>query len=156
MKIAETLDFFKNLKNVTTDKSEIKLYDKYIAILLDLNNRDLTQTQVLSIETELDSLNLKSEPDNRIKYFKKKLAEFQQFLKDKLSLVSEGYYTGIGVGTGLLVGSIFSMLFYSFLGAYSILIGINVGMILGSVIGSIRDAEAVKQGRVFTTKLKSY
>lgn len=154
MKIAETLDFFKNLKKESTEKSEIKLYDKYIAILLDLNNRDLTQTQVLSIETELDSLNLKSEPDNRIKYFKKKLAEFQQFLKDILSLVSEGYYTGIGVGTGLLVGSIFSMLFYSFLGAYSILIGINGGMILGSVIGSIRDAEAVKQGRVFTLKLK--
>jgi hypothetical protein len=151
MRLVETLDFFQNMKNDTVEKSEIKLYNNYIRILSDLKNRDLTENQVLSIETELEKLNLKSESENRIKYFKKKLSEFQKFLKDKLALVPEGYYTGVGVGTGILLGSIFSMMFQSFLGAYSILIGINGGIILGAILGAIRDAEAKKQGRVFST-----
>ncbi len=154
MRITETLDFFQNLKNGTTEKSEIKLYDNYIAILLDLNDRDLTQTQLQSIESELENLHLNAESENRIKYFKKKLAELQKFLKDKLSLVAEGYYAGIGVGAGILFGSLFTLFFQSFLGAYSILIGINGGMILGAILGSIKDAEAKKQGRVFASKLK--
>jgi hypothetical protein len=127
------------------------LYNNYVGILTDLKNRDLTENQALSIETELENLNLKSESENRIKYFKKKLSEFQKFLKDKLGLVPEGYYTGVGVGTGILLGSIFSMIFQSYLGAYSILFGINGGMILGAILGAIRDTEAKKQGRVFTT-----
>jgi hypothetical protein len=150
MRLAEALDFFQNLKNNTSEKSEIKLYNNYVGILTDLKNRDLSENQVLSIETELENLNLKSESENRIKYFKKKLSEFQKFLKDKLALVPEGYYTGVGVGTGILLGSIFSLIFQSFLGAYSILFGINGGMILGAILGAIRDAEAKKQGRVFT------
>lgn len=154
MGINETLDFFQNLKNETAEKKEIKLYDKYNSILSDLKYRDLTQNQILSIETELEKLNLKSESDNRIKYLEKQLSEFKNFLKDRLSLVPEGYYSGVGVGTGIVFGSIFSILFQSFLGTYSLLIGINGGMILGGILGAIRDKEAKKQGRVFATKLK--
>lgn len=150
MRLAETLDFFQNLKNNTAENSEIKLYNNYIGILSALKNRDLTENQVLSIEIELDNLNLKSESENSIKFFKKKLSELQKFLKDKLALVPEGYYTGVGVGTGILLGSIFSLIFQSYLGAYSILFGINGGMILGAILGAIRDSEAKKQGRVFT------
>jgi hypothetical protein len=87
MRLAETLDFFQNLKNNTAAKSEIKLYNNYIGILTDLKNRDLTENQVLSIETELENLNLKSESEISIKLLKKKLSEFQKFLKDKLALV---------------------------------------------------------------------
>ncbi len=128
MRLAETLDFFQNLKNNTAEKSEIKLYNNYVGILTDLKNRDLTENQVLSIETELENLNLKSESEISIKLLKKKISEFQKFLKDKLALVPEGYYTGVGVGTGILLGSIFSLIFQSYLGAYSILFGINGGM----------------------------
>ena len=154
MKIKETLNFFLNLKNDSVEKSEIKIYDKYIGILSDLKNRDLTQNQIQSIESELETLNLNAEPDNRKKYLKQKLSEFQKFLKDKLALVSEGYYAGIGAGTGIVLGSIFSMLFQSVLGAYSLLIGINGGMILGAILGGIKDSEAKKQGRVLITKVE--
>ena len=75
-------------------------------ILINLKNRDLTETQILNIETEFEKLNLNTEAENKIKYLKKKLSELQKFLKDKLSLVSEGYYAGIGAGTGILLGSI--------------------------------------------------
>jgi hypothetical protein len=150
MVINETLEFFQNLKTNSNEKSEIKLYDKYILILSDLKNRDLTETQILNIETELEKLNLNAESENKMKYLKKKLSELQKFLKDKLALISKDHYVGIGVGTGIFLGSIFSMLFQTFLGVYSLLIGINGGMILGAIIGSFFDKEAEKQGRVLT------
>ena len=106
MKIKETLNFFLNLKKDSVEKSEIKIYDKYIGILSNLKNRDLTQNQIQSIESELETLNLNTDPDNRKKYLKQKLSKFQKFLKDKLALVSEGYYAGIGAGTGIALGSI--------------------------------------------------
>lgn len=153
MKIKETLIFFLNLKNESVEKAEIKIYDKYIGILSDLKNRDLTQNQIEAIETELENLNLNAEPDNRKKDYKQKLFNFRELLKDKLYLVSEGYYAGIGAGIGIVLGSIFSMLFQSILSAYSLLIGINGGMILGMILGGFRDSEAKRQGRVLITKV---
>ncbi|MBU3823169.1 hypothetical protein KO566_14010 [Flavobacteriaceae bacterium XHP0103] len=154
MKIEETLIFFLNLKTNSVEKPEIKIYDKYIGILLDLKSRDLTQTQIQSIESELETLNLNAESDNRKKYLSQKLSEFKKFLKDKLNLVSEGYYAGVGTGIGIVLGSIFSMLFNSALGTYSMLIGIIGGMLLGTVLGGIRDSKAKKQGRVLITELE--
>ncbi len=152
MEIKETLTFFLNLKTNSVEKPEIKIYDKYIGILSDLKSRDLTQTQIQSIESELETLNLKAESDNRKKYLSQKLSEFKKFLKDKLNLVSEGYYAGVGTGIGIVLGSIFSMLFNSALGTYSMLIGIIGGMLLGAVLGGIRDSKAKKQGRVLITE----
>ena len=152
MNIKETLNFFLNLKNDSVNKTEIKVYDKYIGILTDLKNRDLTENQIQSIESELETLNLNAEFDNKKKYLEQKLSIFQKFLKDKLSLISEGYYAGIGAGIGIIVGSIFSMVFNSLLGAYSLLIGIIGGMVLGSILGGFKDLEAKKQGRVLITK----
>ena len=145
MDIKETIDFFLNLKNNSTEKTEIKVYDQYIGILSDLKNRDLTKTQILSIESELGTLNLDMESENRKKYLKQKLSEFQKFLNDKLSLISEGHYTAYGMSFGMLIGVIFQ----SYIGSYSLL----GGMVIGMVIGGIMDSEARKQGRVLKTKL---
>ena len=152
MKIIEAMHFFLNLKNDSVEKSDIIIYDKYIGILSDLKDRDLTPNQIQSIEVELETLALDADSDNRKKYFSQKLTAFQNFLKDKFALVSEGYYTGIGAGIGIVIGSVFSMLLNSVLGAYALLIGINGGIILGVLIGGTTDAEAKKQGRVLITK----
>lgn len=152
MEIKDTLNFFMNLKSNSIEKSEIKLYDKYIGILLDLKNRNLTQNQIQTIESELETLNLKTESVNRNKYLSQKLPEFKKFLKDKFNLVSEGYYAGIGTGNGIVLGSIFSLLLYYVLGIYAMLIGVVGGMLLGSFLGGIRDSKAKEQGRVLITK----
>jgi hypothetical protein len=145
MKIKETLDFFLNLKNDSVEKSEIKVYDKYIGILSDLKYRDLTETQISLIESELKTLNLKTETENNKKYFTKKLTEFEIFLKDKLSLISDGHYMSYGMVFGMLAG----VLLQFYVGIYSLL----GGMIIGMIIGGIMDSEARKQGRVLKTKL---
>ena len=144
MKIKETLNFFLNLKNDSVEKSEIKVYDKYIEILSDLKNRDLTQNQIQSIESELEVLNLNIESDNRKKHFTKKLTEFEKFLKGKLSLIPEGHYMSYGMIFGMLAGALLQF----YIGIYSLI----AGMLIGMVIGAIMDSEARKQGRVLKTK----
>ena len=145
MEIKETLDFFLNLKTDSVEKAEIKIYNKYIGILSDLKNRDLTKVQILSIESELKNLNLKADSENRKKHFTKKLAEFEKFLKDKLSLISEGHYMSYGMIYGILAGVSFQFYF----GIYSMI----AGMIIGMVIGVIMDSEAKKQNRVLNTSI---
>ena len=146
MNINEAFDFFKNLITDTDEKSEIRICQKFIAILSDLKNRDLTEKQFQSITEELDTLQLKANSENRKKHLKQKLSLFIKFLKDEFSLISEGYYTALGISLGLAFGTAFGSIF-------GMGIGISFGMIIGLIIGANMDSEAKKQNRVLKTKL---
>ena len=150
MTINDTINFFESLLTQTDKKSEIKVYENFIAILSNLKNRELTIEQLQSIEEELETLDLKSNPENKKRYFSKKLNEFKKYLKDELSLISEGYYTAIGMSLGMSFGVAIGA---SFGGSTGIALGISIGMLIGLVIGRNKDAEAEKQGRVLKTKL---
>lgn len=150
MTINNTITFFESLLIQTDKKSEIKIYENFVSILSDLKDRELTEEQFQSIEEELDNLKLKSNPENKKRYFSKKLAEIKKYLKDELSLISEGYYTAIGIGLGMSFGIAIGA---SFGESTGIALGITFGMIIGLVIGRYKDAEAEKQGRVLKTKL---
>lgn len=145
MKIQETINLIIDLKIVSEDKSELKTYEKFLSILSDLENRDLTENQIKSIENQLSTLDLGTKTDNRKKYLNKKISEFEKFLKDNLSLIPDGHYTGSGMIIGMLIGVMAQFYF----GIYSML----GGMIICMVIGAIMDSEAKKQGRVIKTKL---
>jgi len=140
MNINEATDFFKSQINRVDKKSEIKIYQTFIGILSNLKNRDLTKEELQSIENELDFLALKANPKNRKKYFKQKLAKFQEYLKDKLSLISEGYYTAIGMSLGVCFGAAFGA-------QYDMSMGVSLGMLFGLIIGQYMDTEAEKQNR---------
>ena len=73
----EASDIFIGLISGTDNKSEIKKYKSFSGILFDLKNRNLTREQILSIENELDILELRANPENRKKYFSKKLTKFK-------------------------------------------------------------------------------
>ena len=73
MKLDEASAFFKNLIIESDNKTEIKIYKSFISIFTDLNNRDLSEEQLKSIEEKLDSLNFNENSDNRKKHFKQKL-----------------------------------------------------------------------------------
>ena len=89
MKLSEASEFLKSLITQTNEKSEIRIYEKFIAILSDLKSRGLTKKQLQSIEEELDTLKLKANPENRKNHLKRKLAEFIKYLKKEFSLISE-------------------------------------------------------------------
>ena len=147
MKINTASDFFKNLITETGDKSEIRVYEKFITILSDLKNRDLTQEQMKSIEEELDSLNFNANSNNRKKHFKQKLNQFIKYLKEKLSLISKGYYTAIGMSLGMSFGVAFGA------ALENVSNGLIFGMLIGLIIGARMDSKAKKEGKVLNTNM---
>jgi len=149
MTLQDAYNFFESLKIETTIKSEIKVYDKFNYILSKLKTREFSKDEIQSIETELENFNLKSNPENRKKYFNKALTKFKKYLKDTFFLISKNHYTklygGIGLSFGLLFGVVFLSSWERSLG---ISLGLIIGMVIGSIIGQSMDRKAISEGRV--------
>ncbi len=136
-----------NLKNASSEKSELKVYNKFIGLLSALENRNLTTTQIQSIEEKLNGLAFYTETGDRKKFFRKELAEFEKFLRIEHSLIPEGYFMGYGMIWGLFAGTLFQFHF----GVYAVIGGVITGM----VIGAVMDSMAQKQGRVIKIDVSS-
>jgi hypothetical protein len=149
MTLQAAYNFIENLKTETTKKSEIKVYEKFLHILSELKIRGLSNDEIQSIETKLDSLNLKSNPRNRKKYFKKVLSTFEKYLRDTFSLTTKRYYTELGIALGASFGILFGVVFLS---SWERSMGISLGLIIGSgiggAIGRSMDTKAIAEGKV--------
>lgn len=147
MKLQEAYNFFESLRTETTKKHEIRVYEKFLHILSELKTREFTKDELRSIEAELDRL--KSNPENKKKYFKKALSKFEKFLKDTFSLTSKGYYTERGVGFGALFGVVAGVLIGErFEKSLGISFGISIGMLIGAFIGRHMDSQAKVAGNM--------
>ncbi len=149
MTIIETLGFFKKILKETDSKREKRVYKSFITILSNLKVRSLTDEEMLSIESELKLLDLKSNPKNKRKYFSKKLTAFKTYLKEEFSLIMEGYYTAIGMSLGMCFGVAIGTSF----GSSGTSMGLAIGMLIGIAIGRTMDLEAEKQNRVLKTRM---
>ena len=149
MTLKEAYNFFESLKTETTKKYEIKVYEKFLHILTELKNRAFSKDEIHSIETELDRLNLKSNPENRKKYFKKAHSKFEKYLKETFSLTTKEYYQKLYGGLGLLFGLLFGVAILSNLErSLGISLGMIGGMVVGSLIGRHMDAQAEAAGNM--------
>jgi hypothetical protein len=149
MTLQEAYNFFKSLKTETSKKSDIKVYEKFLHILSELKLREFSKDEIQSIETELDRLNLKSNPKNRKKFFKKALTQFENYLKDTFSLTSKGYYTNTSVSLGILFGVVFGVLIGErFEKSLGVSFGICMGLFIGAYIGRRKDAQAKAAGNM--------
>jgi len=149
MTLQEAYNIFESLKTETTNKHEIKVYEKFLHILSKLKIREFSKDEIQSIETELDRLNLKSNPGDRKKHVKKALSKFEKYLKDRFSLTSKGYYTNLYSGLGLSFGLLFGVVFLSsWERSLGISIGLIGGMLVGLIIGQSMDAKAKSDSKV--------
>ena len=149
MTLQAAYNFFESLKTETNKKYEIKVYEKFLHILSELKIREFSKEEIQSIETELESLNSKSNPENRKKYFKKALSKFEKYLKDTFSLTSKGYYTNTSVSLGILFGVVFGVLIGErFEKSLGVSFGICMGLFIGAYIGRRRDAQAKAAGNM--------
>jgi len=149
MTLKNATNFFESLVSETSKKPEIKVYQEFIQIITGLEKKDLSESEILAIETELNSLNLKSNPENRKKYFKKVLSKFEKYLKDTFSLTAKGYYTKLYAGLGLSFGLLFGVaIFSNFERSLGISLGLIGGMVVGSLIGRDKDAQAKAAGKM--------
>ncbi len=149
MTINNATKLFESLKSQTEKKSELKIYKEFVEILMALENRDMTEIELESIETALNKLELKVHNENNRKFFRRKLRKFKEYLKEEFSLITKGYYatmgTGIGMTFGLAIGT-------SIFGVDSgVTIGMMFGMFFGFIIGRYMDSEAKKENRVLET-----
>jgi len=149
MTLQKAYNFFESLKIETTKKSEIRVYEKYLHVLSELKNRDFSKDEIQSIETELEGLNLESNPGNRKNYFVKAFSQFEKFLKDTFSLISKGHYTKLGIGLGSSFGILFGIVILSGLErSLGIALGLSFGMLIGLIIGRNMDSQAKAAGRM--------
>lgn len=149
MTINEAHKFFEGLKAEAKKKSEKKIYEQFLGILSGLKNKDLSTEEVQSIETELDSLDLRAAPAKKKKYFKTALRKFKKYLKETFTFITKGYYSEMGLALGLNFGILFGIVVLSSLErSAGIAVGLAVGMAVGVIIGGRLDARAMKEGRV--------
>ena len=149
MTLQKAYNFFESLKTETTKTSETKVYEKFLHVLRELKNREFSKDEIQSIETELDNLNLKSNPENRKKYFKKALRKFEKYLKDTFSLTSKGHYTNLGIALGSSIGVLFGVLFlWSFERSLGISFGISFGLLAGILVGRYMDSQVIAAGNL--------
>ena len=146
MTIKETREFLKNLINESSERREIKIYNKFIGILMSLEKRNFSTYQIELIEKELTVLNLKQPTKNRKKYIRKKLSEFVQYLESEYSIILEGHYTDLGLKMGLVFGMALGVFIFKDSGGSST--GMCFGIFIGYIIGKYMDKEAAKQNQV--------
>jgi hypothetical protein len=149
MTIEKAKYFFKSLLQQGAENSEIKIYQKFLDVLIALENRALTASQKISIEEELTNLELNQTSKNRKKYLRKKLNMFLRYLKSSFSFVLKEHYANYGMSIGMVFGvAIGTAIFKESRGTG---IGLCVGMFLGYCVGQHLDKEAVKQNLVLIT-----
>lgn len=149
MTLQEANHLLEGLKAAATKPSEIKVYEKFLHILNELENRGFSIDEMRSIETELGNLNLKSNPGNRKKYFNNALKQFNKFLKDTFSLTSKGYYTNLWIALGSSFGALFGVVILSgFERSLGICFGISIGLLIGLFVGQYLDAQAKAAGNL--------
>jgi len=149
MKITEAITFLKQAEKRTGKKSQKKHYNTFIAILSDLETKELDVDQFLSIEKQLDNLQLSSKLT--FKELKRNFSKLQQFLKVKFSLTEEGHFTSLGIAIGMCMGIAFGAIIERYIGAS---IGMTTGMLIGIVIGKTMDSKAEIHGRSLKTTLQ--
>jgi|TARA_R110000744_G_scaffold219390_5_gene338113 hypothetical protein len=149
MTLQNAVNHFKNLEAKTTKKSEIKIYQKFIQLLYSLGNSALSESEIQSIEKQLDGLDLNSTSTKNKNYFLRTYKLFQKYLKDTFSLTTKGYYTNLGIGLGSSFGIIFGIVVLSNLErSLGISLGIALGMLIGLVIGRNLDSQAKAAGKM--------
>lgn len=149
MKLQKAIEHFENLKGESSKSSEIRVYEKFIRVLNSLENRGMSDSEVRSIERELDALELQSDKKHSKKYFQKAFTRFEKYLKDTFSLTTKGYYTKMGVGLGSAFGVVAGLVILSgFERSLGISFGIGFGMLIGVLIGRNLDDKAVAAGKM--------
>ncbi|MFK5982523.1 MAG: hypothetical protein QM499_06390 [Flavobacteriaceae bacterium] len=152
MKFTETISLFEGYLKQTEIKSEVKIYSSFIAVIKDLQNRNLSEEELFDIENKLEELKLEIIPENKRKYFKKQLNILINYSMKKLNLITEGTYIAIGLSLGTGLGLSLGI---PILGStYGVTYGMSFGMVLGIAIGTYLEQKAKKENRILNTSLK--
>jgi len=88
-----TIVFLKKQLSKTNEKSEIKTFEKFINIINNLIEKELTPTQLESVESYIHYLELEKIPSFSNEIFNQKLVKIKKYIKTKLKFVPTKFYT---------------------------------------------------------------
>ena len=156
MTLEAAIQFFTTEVEQSKDKRILPLCRSFLSLLLDLQSKELTNTQKDKIDEKLSIIRIDKAVENRKKYLSKALSSFKIFLKDTFSFVSKGYYTGLfmslGISVGMTLGISFGIPFGMPLGmVFGMMIGMGIGLLVGIILGTAKDAIAAKEDRIITS-----
>ena len=157
MTIPDFIQFFTNQLDSIDRKSQQRAIKKFIAILNDLEQRNMTSEEKQVIVNELFTLELGPDFDVQKKGYNGKLSKFTHFLKKRFDLVCQGFYTNMGLIFGMIMGNSAGIIFGSVINpemgiAIGLSIGTGMGMAIGVAIGAFKDKEAQAKGHVMQVK----
>lgn len=134
------------LKDTRLDKA----YNRFKALIKELNDKELPTEIIESINQHIEAFNTaNSENVNLRKLLRQSQAKILKLVRDKLKIVTKNYYRdlwlAIGMAAfGLPIGAAIS------LGTGNkgmLAAGLPIGMAIGLAIGTAMDQQALKQGK---------
>lgn len=149
MTLKNALNHFERLASETNNKSELKIYHEFIQIISNLRQKELSATEIQSIEAALDELDLSAGTSNYKRYHIKALRHFKTYLKDTFSFTTKSYFTETGIAFGSGFGIVFgNILIPGTEGSMGIALGLALGTAIGLIIGGYLDAQAKASGKM--------
>lgn len=154
MRIEEAILIMENTLHDAENKSAEKYATRFVNLLKELELKEMTASQRLLLENELETVFEGAAPAGEdSKQIKRRFNGLTSFLQKKLFLYPDGHYMLTGMGWGMGAG----LLLLSFLISYSDspfrFYSPMAGMMIGLLVGIFLDAEVKKQNRMLKTRL---
>lgn len=138
------------MKNKTDNKKEKNILNTFYVILSSLEKLELWEDKNKLVLDKIESFDIWSTQEKKIKFLNKKLTEFIAFLKSDLELIQEWYYIGLGMSLGMVFGLAFTSISWLDLGMWNPTTGGLIwGMVVWMFIGVLMDIDAKKKNKTF-------
>ena len=139
-----TIVFLKKQRSKTTNSSDIKTFDKFIALLNKLKEKDLSNEQKEGIEHYIQYLELEKIPSFSNDIYRKKLNQFKKYLKSNLRFVPNNFYATWIASFAISFATAFAV-------QSNIAFGIKISVVLAALlcigIGILLDLRIKRQNR---------
>lgn len=127
-------------------------------ILNDLNNRDLPDYVVNSINAAVEELNATTKTEYALhKLLKQKQTDIVKVLEKELKIVPINYYRNLWMVVGMAAfGLPLGVAFGTAIGSMGMMgIGLPIGMVIGIAVGTKFDKRAHEDGRQLSVEIKN-
>lgn len=146
--------------NHRPDDENLKLneiFSQFRQLLAELENRELPDEIVTSINNDIDEINSITVIGNELqKEIERRLQRIIKLLEKNLKLVPKNYHRNLWMILGIAVFGIpIGVIFGASLDNMAYLaIGLPIGLVIGIGVGAVMDQKALKKGRQLDIEIK--
>jgi hypothetical protein len=134
-----------------------EIFSQFRQLLAELENRELPDEIVTSINNDIDEINSITVIGNELqKEIERRLQRIIKLLEKNLKLVPKNYHRNLWMILGIAVFGIpIGVIFGASLDNMAYLaIGLPIGLVIGIGLGAVMDQKALKEGRQLDIEIK--